>query len=232
MASDQKQTTVVLMVDTSNSMAATDVHPSRIQAARTAAQDLINGLPKTAKVGIVSFARDVHVALAPTADRNAIKGSLQRLTLSGGTALGPAIDHALASLQASHSQVKGRAIVVISDGKSTEGTRSPLAAAKAAKAAGSACLHCLSRHLRRHRQGSRKTVNVPPDPTTLKRVAAATGGRFFRAADATSLHNAYRTLAARSSPSTRSATSASPSWPPPPCWCSVAACSRWPGSAA
>ena len=66
MASDQKETTVVLTVDTSNSMAATDVHPSRIAAARSAAQDLIKGLPKNAKVGIVSFARDVHVVLAPT----------------------------------------------------------------------------------------------------------------------------------------------------------------------
>ena len=194
MASDQKETTVVLTVDTSNSMAATDVHPSRIQAARTAAQDLINGLPKTAKVGIVSFARDVHVALAPTADRKAIKGSLQRLTLSGGTALGPAIDHALASLKASHSQVKGRAIVVISDGKSTEGKRSPLAAAKAAKAAGVRVYTVSLGTAGGTVKEAGKTVPVPPDPTTLRRVAAATGGKFFRAADATSLHNAYRTI--------------------------------------
>ena len=142
----------------------------------------------------------MHVALAPTADRNAIKGSLQRLTLSGGTALGPAIDHALASLKASHSQVKGRAIVVISDGKSTEGKRSPLAAAKAAKAAGVRVYTVSLGTSGGTVKEAGKTVNVPPDPTTLKRVAAATGGRFFRAADATSLHNAYRTIGASVKP--------------------------------
>ena len=60
---DQKETTVVLTVDTSNSMAAKDVTPSRIAAARAAARALVKGLPATAKVGIVAFARDAHVLL-------------------------------------------------------------------------------------------------------------------------------------------------------------------------
>jgi Ca-activated chloride channel family protein len=194
MASDQKQTTVVLAVDTSNSMAATDVHPSRIKAARSAAQDLIGGLPKTAKVGIVAFARDVHVLLAPTDDRAAINASLGRLTLTGGTALGPAIDHALASLRASHSAVKGRAIIVISDGKSTEGKRSPLAAARAAKAAGVRVFTVSLGTANGTVQEAGKTVTVPPDPTTLRRVATASGGRFFRATDAKALRSAYRDI--------------------------------------
>ena len=136
MASDQKQTTVVLAVDSSNSMAAKDVNPSRIAAARAAARELIKGLPKNARLGLVSFARDVRVLQAPTDNRAAFSNALAHLTLRGGTTLGTAIDRSVASLRASHPALKGRAIIVISDGKSTEGTRSPIAAARAAKAAG------------------------------------------------------------------------------------------------
>jgi len=192
--SDQKETTVVMVVDTSNSMKATDVSPSRIAAARVAARIMIKSLPKDAKIGLVAFARDVRVLLAPTDDRAAIDASLNRLSLSGGTALGPAIDRAVTSLKASHSAAKGRAIVVISDGKSTEGTRAPLAAAAAAKKAGvrvfTVSLGTASGTVK---EGT-TTVKVPPDPTTLRKVAAATGARFFRAADAKSLNSAYRDI--------------------------------------
>ena len=196
MESDQKETTVVLTVDTSKSMAARDVTPSRIVAARNAARILVAGLPETAKVGLVSFARDVRVLLAPTDDRAAINASLKRLTLTGGTALGPAIDRALASLRASHAAVKGRAIIVISDGKSTEGTRAPLAAARAAKAAGVRVFTVSLGTAGGTVKEGDKTVSVPPDPTTLRRVAAASGGRFYRAADAKALNNAYRDIGA------------------------------------
>ena len=192
--SDQKETTVVMVVDTSNSMKATDVTPSRIAAARAAARIMIKSLPKDAKIGLVAFARDVRVLLAPTDDRAAIDASLNRLTLSGGTALGPAIDRAVTSLKASHAAVKGRAIVVISDGKSTEGTRAPLAAATAAKKAGVRVFTVSLGTANGTVKEGTTTVKVPPDPTTLKKVASATGARFFRAADAKSLNSAYRDI--------------------------------------
>jgi Ca-activated chloride channel family protein len=196
----QKETTVVLTVDTSNSMAATDVSPSRIGAARVAARVLVKGLPATAKVGIVAFARDVHVLLAPTADRPTINASLNRLTLSGGTALGPAIDRAVASLRAAQKSLKGRAIIVISDGKSTEGKRAPVAAARAAKAAGVRVFTVsLGTAAGTVKEGA-KTVSVPPDPTTLKKVAAAGGGQFYRATDAKALNSAYAKIGAAVKP--------------------------------
>jgi Ca-activated chloride channel homolog len=192
--SDQKETTVVLVVDTSNSMAATDVSPSRIAAARAAARVMIKGLPADAKVGLISFARDVRVLLAPTDDRAAIDASLDRLALTGGTSLGPAIDRAVTSLRASHAAVKGRAIVVISDGKSTEGTRTPLAAARAAKAAGIRVFTVSLGTANGTVKEGENTVKVPPDPTTLRRVATTSGARFYRAADAKSLQSAYRDI--------------------------------------
>jgi Ca-activated chloride channel homolog len=191
---NQKETTVVLTIDTSNSMAATDVSPSRIAAAKAAARTLVKGLPATAKVGIVTFTRGVRVVLAPTADRPTINAALNRLTLGGGTALGPAIDRAVVSLRASQKSLKGRAIVIISDGKSTEGRRPPVAAARAAKAAGVRVFTVsLGTAAGTVKEGD-KTVTVPPDPATLKRVAAAGGGQFYRARDAKALNSAYEKI--------------------------------------
>ncbi|MDP9256750.1 MAG: VWA domain-containing protein [Actinomycetota bacterium] len=191
MASDQKETTVVLAVDSSNSMAAKDVNPSRIAAARNAARNLIAGLPLNAKLGLVSFARDVRVLQAPTDDRAAFNNALAHLSLRGGTTLGTAIDRAVASLRASHPALKGRAIIVISDGKSTEGKRSPIAAARAAKAVGVRVFTVSLGTAAGTVTEQGKTVSVPPDPTTLRRVAAVSGGRFYRATDAEALQNAY-----------------------------------------
>jgi Ca-activated chloride channel family protein len=194
MASDQKETTVVLAVDSSNSMAAKDVSPSRIAAARNAARDLIAGLPVNAKLGLVSFARDVRVLQAPTDDRAAFNNALANLKLRGGTTLGTAIDRAVASLRASHPALKGRAIIVISDGKSTEGKRSPIAAARAARAVGVRVFTVSLGTAAGTVTEQGKTVSVPPDPTTLRRVAAASGGRFYRATDAKALQNAYQDI--------------------------------------
>jgi Ca-activated chloride channel family protein len=191
MASDQKQTTVVLAVDSSNSMAAKDVSPSRIAAARGAARKLIAGLPVNARLGLVSFARDVQVLQAPTDDRAAFNHALATLKLRGGTTLGSAIDRAVASLRAAHPALKGRAIIVISDGKSTEGKRSPIAAARAAKAVGVRVFTVSLGTAAGTVTEQGKTVSVPPDPTTLRRVAAASGGKFYRATDASALEHAY-----------------------------------------
>jgi Ca-activated chloride channel homolog len=191
MASDQKQTTVVLAVDSSNSMAAKDVSPSRIAAARGAARNLIAGLPVNAKLGLVSFARDVRVLQAPTDDRTAFNRALANLKLRGGTTLGTAIDRAVASLRSSHPALKGRAIIVISDGKSTEGTRSPIAAARAAKAVGVRVFTVSLGTATGTVTEQGRTVSVPPDPTALRRVAAVSGGRFYRATDAKALQHAY-----------------------------------------
>jgi len=191
MASDQKETTVVLAVDSSNSMAAKDVSPSRIAAARGAARTLIAGLPANARLGLVSFARDVQVLQAPTDDRAAFNHALATLKLRGGTTLGTAIDRAVASLRGAQPALKGRAIVVISDGKSTEGKRSPIAAARAAKAAGVRVFTVSLGTAAGTVTERGTTVRVPPDPTTLRRVAAASGGKFYRATDASALEHAY-----------------------------------------
>ena len=191
---DLRETTVVLTVDASRSMAATDVQPSRIAAARSAARKLLSGLPENAKVGVVSFSRQVRVLAAPTDDRQAVEAALSGVTLSGGTALGDAIVRAVASLKDANAPAQGRAIVVISDGKSTEGATAPIAAARAAKAAGVRIFAVSLGTAAGSVQQRGKAVAVPPDPTTLQRIASLAGGRFYRAADAAALRSAYHQI--------------------------------------
>jgi Ca-activated chloride channel family protein len=136
----------------------------------------------------------VSVLQAPTDDRAAFNNALAHLTLRGGTTLGTAIDRAVTSLRASHPALNGRAIIVISDGKSTEGKRSPIAAARAAKAAGVRVFTVSLGTAGGTITEQGKTVSVPPDPTTLRRVAAVSGGRFYRAADAKALEHAYHDI--------------------------------------
>ena len=194
LSSSRRETTVMLTIDGSRSMAATDVPPSRIDAARSAARELLAGLPETAKVGVISFSRQIKVLAAPSEDRTIVTSALERLELSGGTALGDALARAVASLKSAKAPAGGRAIVVISDGKSTEGRTAPIAAARLAKAAGVRIFAVsLGTAAGVVTQGATQ-VAVPPDPTTLQRIASLTGGRFYRAADAAALRKAYRDI--------------------------------------
>ena len=67
----KEQATVVLTMDVSGSMAAEDVEPTRIEAARAAAKDFLDEVPDGFRVGIVGFSSAPHVALSPTDDRDA-----------------------------------------------------------------------------------------------------------------------------------------------------------------
>jgi Ca-activated chloride channel family protein len=83
--------TVILAIDASGSMRATDVAPSRIEAARAAARVFVERLPPTTKVGLVTFAATASVAQAPTVARDEVLAALERLPLQRGTAAGSAI---------------------------------------------------------------------------------------------------------------------------------------------
>src|SRR5262249_41664495 len=126
------QATLVLAIDTSRSMTATDVKPNRLDAAKAAARTVIERLPGDGQVGIVAFTRDVKVLNAPTTDRGVIASSLRSLQIGGGTAVGDAIVQSLKLLGGETAQAANpaRAIVVLSDGASTEGKVGPYAAAR------------------------------------------------------------------------------------------------------
>ena len=89
--------TVILAMDVSGSMAATDVTPSRLAAAKQAALSFINAQPDTVDIGVVAFHQGGLEAALPTAEHATASAAIRRLTSGGGTSLGDAI---LASLSA------------------------------------------------------------------------------------------------------------------------------------
>ena len=83
--------TVVLAMDVSGSMKATDVDPSRIIAAQVAARAFVNDLPARTRIGIVSFAATASVVQPPTSNREDILAAIDRFQLQRGTAVGSGI---------------------------------------------------------------------------------------------------------------------------------------------
>jgi Ca-activated chloride channel family protein len=83
--------TVILTLDVSGSMEATDVAPSRLDAAKQAASDFVDQLPPRFQVGLVVFSTDARLVHAPTTNRGAVLEAIQKLRAGGGTALGDAI---------------------------------------------------------------------------------------------------------------------------------------------
>ena len=87
----REEATVVLAIDVSRSMKATDVEPTRLDAARTAAKTFLAEVPEKFRVGVVSFASRAVVGVAPTEDRTLVEAALDSLTPGEGTAIGDAV---------------------------------------------------------------------------------------------------------------------------------------------
>jgi Ca-activated chloride channel family protein len=91
----REEATVILTMDVSGSMEATDVDPTRIDAAKAAATEFVDNLPAGFKVGLVAFSTQARLVLAPTTDRAQAHAAIDGLRADGGTALGDAIDLSL-----------------------------------------------------------------------------------------------------------------------------------------
>src|SRR5262249_49619506 len=140
------EATIVLAIDTSRSMSATDVRPSRFAAAHAAAQEFLDAVPDSYRVGIVSFSTAASTVLTPTTDRDAAKLALAELRLGSGTPLGNAIQRSveLASTdeaqqqqqQPSAGERSPSAVLLLSDGAQTAGGTTPDDAVKEARKLG------------------------------------------------------------------------------------------------
>ena len=91
LAGTSDRATVVLVVDVSWSMNATDVAPNRLEAARAAITSFADNVPRRVKVGLIAFADDSVVVTSPTTDREALKTGIASLTPGFGTAIGDAV---------------------------------------------------------------------------------------------------------------------------------------------
>jgi Ca-activated chloride channel homolog len=87
----REEATIILTMDVSGSMTATDVSPSRLAAAQQAASDFVDHLPAGVKVGLVAFSTAPRVVVEPTTDRAKVHEGITNLAARGGTALGDAI---------------------------------------------------------------------------------------------------------------------------------------------
>jgi Ca-activated chloride channel family protein len=196
-----ERASIMLATDTSGSMQATDVKPSRLVAVQRAAVAFSDRVPKRVNVGVMQFGGRAAVLQSPTKDRGAVRAAVARLTPRGGTAMGDAIVTALRALK-QPAGINGKqppaALLLISDGASTRGVE-PVAAAQQARRQKipvyTVALGTPEGTITvKHKDGSTETRRVPPDPSTLRQVARASGGRFFTAADAKGLDAIYKQL--------------------------------------
>ncbi len=204
-----RSATVVLALDVSRSMSATDVEPSRLAAALAAARAFLEVAPSDYAVGIVTFSTAASVALTPTTDRDAARAALDQIRLGSGTAIGDAIDRSvatgrsgLATGQPLPPNAPPAIVVLLSDGEQTAGTRTPQEAAEDAMklgvpvntvALGTADAVVVVPLP----NGLEEQVTVTPDTKTLKEVARITGGRYTAAPTAARLEEVYRDLGGR-----------------------------------
>jgi Ca-activated chloride channel family protein len=191
-----EKASVMLVTDTSGSMNATDVTPTRLAAAQSAASRFLDRVPKSLQTGLVAYADGPHTVLRPTQDRDAIKSTVQALQANGGTATGDALESALNALGKRDAKSPPAAIVLLSDGASKTG-RDPAEVAREAKAAGVPIYTVALGTADGIIQTQGQTLSVPPDPQALAEVAALSGGRAFAAEDSDALDQVYETLGSR-----------------------------------
>lgn len=203
--------TVILVFDVSGSMAADDLKPTRMEAAKAAAQEFVQRQPSNVQIGIVAFSEGGLGVLAPTDDREAILDSIKRLSPQRGTSLANGILSALDIIFNKGEQVAQLAgtpaptpqpvprgsyssavIVLLTDGENNMNP-DPLEVAQAAAdrgvrvytiGVGSAA-------------GTTLTVNgfmvhTQLDEQTLKRIAEITAGKYYRAQSEEELRTIYK----------------------------------------
>jgi Ca-activated chloride channel family protein len=194
---------IMLANDVSGSMRATDVAPSRLDAAEGAAKRFLAKVPSAVQVGLLEFARTPTVLQSPTTDHSLTANAFTQLRTSGGTAVGVTINTAvneLKSVPPIHGKRPPGAIVLISDGASNVGA-DPLAAARQAGAQHipiyTVAVGTPSGTIKFKRGSRTVTAPVPVSPQQLGEIARLSGGRTFTAANASGLSAVYTHLAAQ-----------------------------------
>ena len=201
----REEATVVLAIDTSRSMKANDVRPTRLEAAKAAAAAFLEKVPERFRVAVVSFGSRAVVTAPPTEDRELVRTALRILKPGEGTALGDAV---LASVRIgqrerrSDGSVPPTAVLLISDGKQDSGRATPEAAARRAKMLKvpvyTVAVGTPDGVVEEMLQGGfRQIIRVPAEPEALRKLAQSTGGQFFTAVDDARLRAVYEELGSR-----------------------------------
>jgi Ca-activated chloride channel family protein len=209
----RQEGTVILAFDVSGSMAAEDLKPSRIEAAKAAARDFVQRQPPSIQIGVVAFSDNGFAVQVPTNDQDAILASINRLTPQRGTSLGQGILASLNTIAVAAGQSPrlysnldptpppvpqgsetSAAIILLTDGENNE-TPNPQAAAQVAAdrgvriytvGIGSAAGATL------HVEGF--TIHTRLDEPALQQIAQLTEGTYYNAESQQDLRAIYENL--------------------------------------
>ena len=192
----RERATVIVAIDTSLSMDATDVTPNRLKAAQSAAKRFITLLPPRLNVGLVTFNGVAQVAVPPTLDRDQLLAAVDQLRLGERTAIGEAIFASLQAIETSANATDAKdvpaRIVLMSDGSTTVGRPDAQAAAAAKKAkVPISTIAFGTAEGTIEIEGQPGPVAVAVNPEALARIANATGGTAFTAATGDELKKVY-----------------------------------------
>ena len=183
-------TTVVLAIDTSDSMRATDEPPTRLRAAQNAAAVFLRTVPPDVRVGVVGFSDRVKVVIPPTVDRQATLQAMQSMRTRSGTAIGAGVAAAL-------RQVAGAGgtgvIVLLSDGANNAGVVDPVRAAREAGAAG-VPVSTVAIGASQRPAGGFSVPARAANVELLGKIALLSGGSAYSVRSAGELQDVYRRL--------------------------------------
>ncbi|MEV0354541.1 VWA domain-containing protein [Nocardia sp. NPDC050697] len=208
----RNRATVMIVMDVSLSMEATDVAPNRLQVAQKAGKDFVDGLPEGLNIGFVSFAGTASVMVSPTTNHEAVKASIDNVKLAERTATGEGILTALQAIDTLASVLGGAQeppparIVLMSDGKQTvpdfndqDDPRHEFVAARLAKTK-NVPISTISFgtkwgvvHIPRP-EGGTDDVRVEVDDDAMREIARLSGGEFYTASSLQELTSVYDTL--------------------------------------
>ena len=193
---------IMLAIDVSQSMRATDVAPSRLDAARDAARKFAVELTPGVNLGLISFSGTANVLVSPTPQHDAVVNALNNLRPDNSTAIGEAIFSALESIATVAAVLSSNAtppparIVLLSDGKENKpgnpnNPRGAYTAARAAKDRGVPISTISFGTTDGYVEVEKQRLPVPVDPDMLQHIAQMSGGQSFKAKNVDELNRSY-----------------------------------------
>ena len=207
----RRQGTVILALDVSNSMRATDVKPSRIEAAKTAARAFVKDQPSAVRIGVVAFGDGAVVVQNPTTNHADVDAAIDHVSVGGGTSIGQGLLTSLntiagkpitidpAALNNDEGKVDvgyygGTVIVAFTDGENTNGV-DPLDVANVASAAG-VRIHTVGVGTEAGTtfQYQGFTIATARNSDELKQLETLTDGTYHTAGDASGLSSVSKTI--------------------------------------